>query len=114
MDATRPREPSTLTSLTMPLRDPTLFARTLLALALLLGVSDAGAQHTTSGTVAPAMTPAHTAAPFAVTVTGKGPPMFLIAGLASGGAVWDDVVAALADRYECYVLPSPAWPDSRR
>lgn len=44
------------------------------------------------------------AAPFSVTVTGKGPAMILIPGLTSGGAVWDGIVAALADRYECHVF----------
>jgi len=43
-------------------------------------------------------------APFSVKVVGKGPPMLLIPGLTSGGAVWDDVVAAFADQYQCHVF----------
>ncbi len=45
-----------------------------------------------------------TPAPFAVQVTGKGPAMLFIPGLTSSGAVWDDMVAALSDRYECHVF----------
>lgn len=49
--------------------------------------------------------------PFAVTVTGTGAPMLLIPGLASDGAVWDDVVAHYADRYACHVLTLPGFSD---
>jgi pimeloyl-ACP methyl ester carboxylesterase len=51
-----------------------------------------------------APTPNVAAAPFAVTVTGKGPAMLFIPGLTSGGAVWNEIVAAFADRYECHVF----------
>lgn len=44
------------------------------------------------------------ALPFSVQVVGHGPAMFLIPGMTSGGAVWDDIVAAFADRYECHVF----------
>jgi N-formylmaleamate deformylase len=43
-------------------------------------------------------------APFKVVVTGSGPPMILIPGLASGGNVWDGTVAHFKDRYQCHVL----------
>jgi pimeloyl-ACP methyl ester carboxylesterase len=43
-------------------------------------------------------------APFAVTVTGHGPPIVFIPGLSSPGSVWDRAVAHLAPRYTCHVL----------
>ena len=46
--------------------------------------------------------PAHPS--FAVQVTGHGPPIILIPGLSSSGAVWDGTVAHLKDRYQCHVL----------
>lgn len=42
--------------------------------------------------------------PFSVRVVGRGPAMFFIPGLTSGGTVWDDIVAAFKDRYECHVF----------
>ncbi|MCX6591548.1 MAG: alpha/beta hydrolase [Acidobacteria bacterium] len=48
---------------------------------------------------APATTPS-----FGVQVTGKGRPVILIPGLASGGATWDSTVAHLKGRFECHVL----------
>jgi N-formylmaleamate deformylase len=42
--------------------------------------------------------------PFKAVVTGSGPPMILIPGLASGGNVWDGTVAHFKDRYQCHVL----------
>jgi pimeloyl-ACP methyl ester carboxylesterase len=42
--------------------------------------------------------------PFEVKVVGKGPPMILIPGLMSAGAVWDSTVDHYKDRYECHVL----------
>jgi N-formylmaleamate deformylase len=42
--------------------------------------------------------------PFKAVVTGSGPPMILIPGLASGGNVWDATVAHFKDRYQCHVL----------
>lgn len=41
---------------------------------------------------------------FDVTVTGTGPAVVLVPGLATSGAVWDDTVAALKDRYELHVV----------
>jgi len=43
-------------------------------------------------------------APFKAVVTGSGPAMILIPGLASGGNVWDGTVAHFKDRYQCHVL----------
>ena len=43
-------------------------------------------------------------APFKAVVTGSGPPMILIPGLASGGNVWDGTVAHFKGRYQCHVL----------
>jgi N-formylmaleamate deformylase len=42
--------------------------------------------------------------PFKAVVTGSGPPMILIPGLASGGNVWDGTVAHFKGRYQCNVL----------
>lgn len=41
---------------------------------------------------------------FSVTVTGTGPDVILIPGLASSGAVWDQTVANFKDRYRLHVL----------
>jgi N-formylmaleamate deformylase len=41
---------------------------------------------------------------FEVRVTGKGRPVILVPGLATSGAMWDETVAALRDRYELHVL----------
>ncbi len=41
---------------------------------------------------------------FAVKVTGKGPVMILIPGLACSGEVWDSTVSHFKERYECHVL----------
>lgn len=43
-------------------------------------------------------------ASFTVQVTGHGPPMILIPGLSSSGAVWNDTVAHFKNHYECHVL----------
>jgi N-formylmaleamate deformylase len=43
-------------------------------------------------------------APFKAVVTGAGPPMILIPGLASGANVWDGTVAHFKGRYQCHVL----------
>ncbi len=39
-----------------------------------------------------------------VQVTGHGKPVILIPGLACSGAVWDDTVKHLQDKYECHVV----------
>ena len=49
-------------------------------------------------------TPAHAATPFEVRVTGKGPDVLLIPGLASSGAVWDDTVRPLCTTHRCHVF----------
>ncbi len=41
---------------------------------------------------------------FSVTVSGSGPDVILLPGLASSGTVWDDTVAALQDRYTLHVI----------
>lgn len=62
----------------------------------------------TAPAVAPATAPAVPAAtapaPFAVQVTGHGPPMILIPGLASSGEVWAGVVAHERARFTCHVV----------
>ncbi len=47
---------------------------------------------------------AHAATPFEVRVTGTGPDVLLIPGLASSGATWDDTVKQLAPHYRCHVF----------
>jgi pimeloyl-ACP methyl ester carboxylesterase len=42
--------------------------------------------------------------PISVTVTGSGPPVILIPGLASPGSVWSSTVAHLANHYTCHVV----------
>lgn len=64
----------------------------------------AAAQAQTTARPAASTTASTAPAPFAVKVVGKGPPMLFIPGLTSGGAVWDDIVAAFADRYQCHVF----------
>ena len=39
-----------------------------------------------------------------VKVTGHGQPVILIPGLATPGAIWDDTVKHLQDKYECHVV----------
>lgn len=41
---------------------------------------------------------------FSVSVTGEGPPMLLIPGLASSGHVWDETVAHYKQHYTCHVV----------
>jgi pimeloyl-ACP methyl ester carboxylesterase len=41
---------------------------------------------------------------FQAKITGHGPAMILIPGLASSGATWDSTVARYQDRFECHVL----------
>lgn len=43
-------------------------------------------------------------APFEVRVTGAGPDVLLIPGLASSGAVWDDTVRQLCTAHRCHVF----------
>ena len=47
---------------------------------------------------------AHAATPFEVRVTGSGPDLLLIPGLASSGAVWDDTVKQLCTTHRCHVF----------
>ncbi len=58
-----------------------------------------------SGATSPEKEPAPAPAPaFAVEVTGEGPPMILIPGLASSGEVWDATVERYRGRYRLHVL----------
>jgi pimeloyl-ACP methyl ester carboxylesterase len=60
--------------------------------------------------VAPAASVASTEAqPFGVRVTGHGPPMILIPGLASSGDVWNTTVAHEQDRFTCHVIELPGF-----
>ncbi len=44
-----------------------------------------------------------------VQVTGKGPKIILIPGLASSGEVWNETVAELSENFECHVLTLPGF-----
>lgn len=58
-----------------------------------------------SGATDPAKEPVPAPAPaFAVEVTGEGPPMILIPGLASSGEVWDSTVERYRGRHRLHVL----------
>lgn len=61
-----------------------------LSAALLFAASSAGA--------------ADTPKVIEVKVTGHGQPVILIPGLATPGAIWDDTVKHLQDKYECHVV----------
>lgn len=41
---------------------------------------------------------------FEVKVVGSGPPVILIPGLSCSGAIWEDTVKHLQDRYQCHIL----------
>lgn len=47
-----------------------------------------------------------------VKVTGKGPKIILIPGLASSGEVWDETIAQLSQNYECHVLTLPGFGEN--
>jgi pimeloyl-ACP methyl ester carboxylesterase len=47
---------------------------------------------------------AHAATPYEVRVTGTGPDVLLIPGLASSGAVWDDTTRQLCVKHRCHVF----------
>ena len=76
-------------------------ARRIVGVALSLTVATAGARSL------PAQTTDASPYAFGVTVSGRGAPMILIAGLASSGSVWNGVVAHYRDRYEVHVLQLP-------
>lgn len=44
-----------------------------------------------------------------VQVSGSGPKIILIPGLASSGEVWDETVGELSENYECHVLTLPGF-----
>ncbi len=54
------------------------------------------------------LTQAHTQ-DLKVKVTGKGPKIILIPGLASSGEVWNETVVQLSQDYECHVLTLPGF-----
>lgn len=47
-----------------------------------------------------------------VKVSGKGPKVILIPGLASSGEVWDETVENLSQNFECHVLTLPGFADN--
>lgn len=47
-----------------------------------------------------------------VIVSGKGPKIILIPGLASSGEVWDETVSQLSQNFECHVLTLPGFAEN--
>jgi pimeloyl-ACP methyl ester carboxylesterase len=78
-------------------RPPIHFLVVLLAILAAIGVF--GPVH-----AAPVAVPSAAAPRFTVTVTGQGPDVILIPGLASSAAVWDDTVRQLQGRYRLHVI----------
>jgi pimeloyl-ACP methyl ester carboxylesterase len=73
-----------------------------LGVLILLGCASAPSAPATSNQSAHAPAAARTA--FRVEVSGHGPPMILIPGLASSGETWATTVEHLRERYTCHVL----------
>ena len=80
-------------------------------LACLAAAACAPAPRVGPATPATPATPAASAdaLPFGVRVTGHGPAMILIPGLASSGDVWDTTVAHEQDRFTCHVIELPGF-----
>ena len=79
-----------------------------LAILTLLSISACAAPPRTAPTQQAAPAPAE-ALPFGVRVTGHGPPMILIPGLASSADVWATTVAHEQARFTCHVLELPGF-----
>ncbi|HTN41195.1 MAG TPA: alpha/beta hydrolase [Asticcacaulis sp.] len=78
-----------------------IFNRPMGLIAIIIGIIAAiSAGHSKAATPFPAETTAR----FSVTVTGSGPDVILIPGLASSDTVWEGTVAQLKDRYRLHVL----------
>lgn len=78
-----------------------IFNRPMALIAIIVGIIAAlSANHSRAATPFPDAASAR----FSVTVSGQGPDIILIPGLASSGAVWDDTVARLKDHYRLHVL----------
>jgi pimeloyl-ACP methyl ester carboxylesterase len=70
----------------------------------------AGGSSSAPPAAAPQARPAPIAAPsFRVEVSGQGPAMILIPGLASSGETWTTTVEHVRDRYTCHVLTLPGF-----
>ena len=78
-----------------------IFNRPMALIAIIIGIVAAlTANHSRASTPFPDAADAR----FSVTVTGDGPDVLLVPGLASSGAVWDGTVADLKDHYRLHVL----------
>jgi N-formylmaleamate deformylase len=81
-----------------------MFPRSSFALGLALGLC-LSCNRTPKAAVSAADADAGSLAPpFSVRVVGSGPPMLLLPGLATPGAVWDTTVAHYQDRYTLHVF----------
>lgn len=83
---------------------PTLLVAALFSLPLLHPAVLDGALRDFTALAAPALPPAPVSDRIAVTVTGTGPDVILIPGLASSGHVWDATVAHLAGSHRVHVV----------
>jgi pimeloyl-ACP methyl ester carboxylesterase len=78
-----------------------IFSRPAALIAIIIGIVAAiTSGHSKAATPFPDVATAR----FSVTVSGQGPDVILIPGLASSGAVWDDTVANLEGHYRVHVL----------
>ena len=78
-----------------------IFNRPMALIAIIVGIIAAlTANHSRAATPFPDAASAR----FSVTVSGQGPDIILIPGLASSGAVWDDTVMHLKGHYRLHVL----------
>jgi pimeloyl-ACP methyl ester carboxylesterase len=78
-----------------------IFNRPMALIAIIIGIVAAmTAGHSKAATPFPDAATAR----FSVTVSGDGPDVLLIPGLASSGAVWDGAVTQLTGRYRLHVL----------
>jgi len=78
-----------------------IFNRPMALIAIIIGIVVAmTAGHSKAATPFPDAATAR----FSVTITGEGPDIILIPGLASSGAVWDSTVAQLKGHYRLHVL----------
>ena len=76
------------------------FRLMIIFLAIMAAIGVFGPVHAAT----PVAVPTAAAPRFTVAVTGKGPDVILIPGLASSSAVWDDTVKQLQGRYRLHVI----------
>ncbi len=85
-----------------------IFNRPMALIAVIIGII---AAMTSGHSKAATPFPDTATARFSVTVTGEGPDVILIPGLASSGAVWHGTVTSLKDHYRLHVLNIAGFAD---